>query len=47
MITNVKLVEINIDTATAFSNTQTLKMIETNTNVYVVTKIINKSLMKS
>ena len=33
--------------ATALLNTQTLRMIYWNTNVYVVTKIIKKPLMKS
>ena len=47
MIKNVKLEELNISIATVFLNTQTLKMIYWNTSVYVVTKIINKSLMKS
>ena len=47
MIKNVKLAKLNINIATVFLKTQTLKMIEQNTNIYVVTKIINKSLMKS
>ena len=43
MIKNVKLAELNINIATAFFfNIQTLKMIQQNTNVYFVTKVINK-----
>ena len=44
---NVKLAELNISIRSVFLNTQTLKIIKWNTNVYVVTKIINKILMKS
>ena len=44
MIKNVKLVELNIKIVTTFLNTETLKMIA---NVYVETRIIKKSLMKS
>ena len=40
---NVKLAELNINIMTVYLNTQTYS----NANVYVVTKIINKSLMKS
>ena len=47
MIKNVKLVELNINAATFFLCNKTLKMISQNTNVYVVTKIINTRLMKS
>ena len=47
MVKNVKLVELHTKNATVFLNTQALKMIEQNTNVYDVTKIIKKSLMKS
>ena len=46
MIKNVKLAELNISILTVFLNAQILKMVEQNINVYVVTKIINKSLMK-
>ena len=42
---NVKLAELN-NVATVFLNTQTLKMITLNTNVYVVMRIIKKSLIK-
>ena len=38
---------INISIATVFLNTQTLNMIKQNANVYFVTKIIRKNLMKS
>ena len=47
MIKYVKLVEFNISIVTEFLKTQTLKMIKQNTNDYVVTKIINKVLMKN
>ena len=47
MIKKVKLVELNKSISTAFLNTQILKMIWWNTNVYAGTKIINKSLMKN
>ena len=40
---NVKLAELNINVVTVYLNTQ----MYSNANVYVVTKIINKSLMKS
>ena len=40
---NVKLAELNINIVTVYLNTQ----MYSNANVYVVTKIINKSLMKS
>ena len=43
IIKNVKFAELNINIVTVFLNIQTLK----NTNVYIVTKIINKNLMKS
>ena len=43
MITNVKLSELNINTTTDFLNTQIFKMILQNKNIYVVTKIFNKS----
>ena len=46
MIKNVKLAELNISILTVFLNAQILKMVEQNINVYVVIKIINKSLMK-
>ena len=44
---NFKLLELNISIATFFLNTQILKVIYENTNVYVVAKNINKSLMKN
>ena len=47
MIKNVKFVELNIRNATVFLNTQTLKMIEQKTNPYVLTKFIDKKLMKT
>ena len=47
MTKNVILAELNVNTATVFLNAQTLKMIQWNANVYLVTKIINKSLMKN
>ena len=47
MIKNVKLVKLQAKYVTVFLNTQTLNMIQQNTNIYVVTKIINESLMKS
>ena len=47
MINYVKLIEFNISIVTEFLKTQTLKMIKQNTNDYVVTKIINKVLMKN
>ena len=40
---NVKLAELNINIVIVYLNTQ----MYSNANVYVVTKIINKSLMKS
>ena len=43
----VTLAENNISIKTVFLNTQTFKMIQQNTNVYVVRKVIKKSLMKS
>ena len=47
MIKNVNYVELNLSIATVFLNTKILKMIYKNTNVCVVTKIINTSLTKS
>ena len=47
MIKSVRLLKLYINIATAFLNTQTLKMIQSNTNFYVVTKIIDKSLMET
>ena len=44
---NVKFAELNINIATFFLSTQTLNMIQYGTNVYVLTKNINKCLMKS
>ena len=44
---NVKFAALNINIATFFLSTQTLKMIQYGTNVYVLTKNINKCLMKS
>ena len=44
---NVKFAELNINIATFFLSTQTLKMIQYGANVYVLTKNINKCLMKS
>ena len=44
---NFKLLELNISIAAGFLNTQILKVIEENTNVYVVAKNIKKSLMKN
>ena len=41
---NVRLVELHIYIATVFLNIQTLKLIYQNTNVCVLTKIINTSL---
>ena len=45
MIKFVKLADLNanIATATAFLNTQTLKMILWKTNVYVIIRIIKKN----
>ena len=45
MINNRKLGELNISSATVFLNTQILKMILQNTNVYAAAKIINKILV--
>ena len=42
MMKNVKLSELSINIATVFLNTQTLKVIKKNTNVYAKTKFINK-----
>ena len=39
-------VELNINIATVSLNAKILKMIQCNTNVYVVTKTINTDLMK-
>ena len=44
IIKNVKCV---VKIVTAFLNTHILKMIKYNTNVYVVTKIMKKTLMKT
>ena len=44
---NVKLVELNINIVTFFLNTQTLEMMQQNTNIYAVTKSVKKSLMKN
>ena len=46
IIKNVKKSELNIKIVSAFLNMQTLKMIQQNANVYDVTKIVNKTLMK-
>ena len=46
MIKNVKLEELNISIVTIFSNTKILKMIQQNTNVCIITKIMNTSSMK-
>ena len=45
----IETCEINISIVTVFLKTQSLKNTNTNmnTNVHAVTKIINKSLMKS
>ena len=47
IIKNVKHSELNTKLAIVFLNTKTLKMFLQNTNVNIVTKMINKSLMKS
>ena len=47
MIKNVKHAELNISIATVLLNIKTLKMIQWNTNVCIVAKIINTSYMKS
>ena len=47
IIKNVKHSELNTKLATVFLNTKALKMFLQNTNVNIVTKMINKSLMKS
>ena len=44
-INNRKLAELNISSATVFLNTQILKMILQNKNVYAAAKIINKILV--
>ena len=46
IIKNVKKSKLNIKIVSAFLNMQTLKMIQQNANVYDVTKIVNKTLMK-
>ena len=46
MIKFVKLADLNANIATAFLNTQTLKMILWKTNVYVIIKIIKKEMIK-
>ena len=43
MIKFVKLADLNTSIATAFLNTQTLKMILWETNVYVIIRIIKKN----
>ena len=43
----MKHAELNINFASAFLNAKTLKLSQKNTYVYIVTKIISKSLMKS
>ena len=47
VIKNVKFLELNISISTVFWNTQILNMIFKNIFVYVVTKVINKRLMKN
>ena len=47
MIKNVGRVELSTKTAADFLNTQTLKIIWKNTNVWIVTRIIKESLMKT
>ena len=50
IIKNVKCVVLHkcvVKIVTAFLNTQILKMIKYNTNVYVATKIMKKTLMKT
>ena len=42
MIKFAKLADLNANIATAFLNTQTLKMILWKTNVYVIIRIIKK-----
>ena len=42
IITNIKLAQLNKNIVTAFFNTQALKMIEWNTNVYFATRIIKE-----
>ena len=44
---NVKLAESNTNIATVLLNTHTLKVIQQNKNIYIVTKISNKILMKN
>ena len=43
MIKFVKIADLNTSIATAFLNTQTLKMILWKTNVYVIIRIIKKN----
>ena len=40
----VKLADLNANIATAFLNTQTLKMILWKTNIYVIIRIIKKMI---
>ena len=44
MIKFVKLADLNANIATAFLNTQTLKMILWKTNAYVIRRIIKKMI---
>ena len=46
IIKNAKRVELNIKISTAFLNTQTLDIIQQNTNFYVAARIIKKKLKK-
>ena len=47
IIKNVKCADFNTNIATAFLNAQTLDIILKNTNVYFVTSIFKKSLIKT
>ena len=47
IIKNVNHAELNTKIESAFLNTQTLKIIYQNTNVYVAVRIIKKSFMKT
>ena len=42
IITTIKLAQLNKNIVTAFFNTQALKMIEWNTNIYFATRIIKE-----
>ena len=46
IIKTVKHAELNTKIASAFLDTQTLKIVWQNTNVYVAIRIIKKSFMK-